>query len=68
MLQRCRKPIFAVHLTECVSLAVATSALTHGILKLMAKIKASPCAFVKLADSISEMPAISVQRTSLPAL
>ena len=28
----------------------------HGMLKLIAKIKASPCAWVKFADKISEMP------------
>ncbi len=52
-----KAPIFAVHFTECVSRAVAASALTHGILKLMAKIKASPSGFVKLADRIAEISA-----------
>ena len=45
----------------------------HGMLKLIAKIKASPCAWVKFADKISEMPealpatlAPKVELTRLP--
>ena len=53
-------------MTECVSLAVAANALTQGILKLIAKIKANPSAPVKLADKISEIPAAAVPETLAP--
>ena len=48
------------------SLAVAARVLTQGILKLMAKMKASPSDLVKLADRISEMPDTAVPETFAP--
>ena len=51
---------------NCVSLAVAANALTQGILKLMAKIKARLSALVKLAARISEMPPAAAAETFAP--
>ena len=49
---QCGSSIEHTNFSEWVSLAVATNALTHGILKLMVKINASPSAWVKFADRI----------------
>ena len=53
-------------MTECVSRAVAARALTHGMLKLMAKINARPSALVKFEARISEMPTAAAPEALAP--
>ena len=53
-------------MTEWVSRAVAARALTHGILKLMAKINARPSALVNFAVRISEIPTAAVPEALAP--